>query len=307
MPRGTVPIPPGITGNGRGQEIKLENKQSKNKIMKTQLRMLQWMLVLLFAASSMGVMGQVGTLTNIGDQVVCLDSIAPYGVVLTAGSTYNWQIIPIAGGNGAITPGATPNLITVHWNSPGTCTLSVTETNSFGCVGTPQTQQVTINPLPLAVATPPTQTVCSDVAITTIVLSTSNGLVGTTFAWTRNNLVNVTGIPAIGTGDISGTLTNLTGVSQTVTFTITPTSAGGCKGIPITATVTVDPEPVAVATPSTQTVCSDIAITTIALTTSNGLAGTTFAWTRDNVVNVTGIPANGTGDISGTLTNLTGV
>ena len=45
MPRGTVPIPPGITGNRRGQEIKLENKQSKNKIMKTQFFLLLMLLL----------------------------------------------------------------------------------------------------------------------------------------------------------------------------------------------------------------------------------------------------------------------
>jgi len=33
---------------------------------------------------------------------------------------------------------------------------------------------------------------------------------------------------------------------------------------------------------------------------------TTYAWSRDNNVNVTGIAASGTGDISGTLRNLTG-
>ncbi|MBK6937492.1 MAG: HYR domain-containing protein [Chitinophagaceae bacterium] len=98
----------------------------------------------------------------------------------------------------------------------------------------------TVNPLPVATATPSSQTVCSG-PISTIILSST--ISGTTFAWTRDNTVNVTGIPASGSGDISGILTNNTTVPQTVTFTITPTSADGCVGAPITATVTVNAVP----------------------------------------------------------------
>ena len=77
--------------------------------------------------------------------------------------------------------------------------------------------------------------------------------------------VNVTGLAATGSGDISGTPNNVTGVDQTVTYTITPTSAAGCAGNTFTATVIVRSEPVGVSTPSTQTVCSDAAITPIVL------------------------------------------
>ena len=107
-------------------------------------------------------------------------------------------------------------------------------------------------------------------------------MAGTTYAWTRDNTANVTGLAATGSGDISGTPNNVTGVDQTVTYTITPTSAAGCAGNTFTATVIVRSEPVGVSTPSTQTVCSDAAITPIVLSTSNGMAGTTYAWTRDN-------------------------
>ncbi len=108
------------------------------------------------------------------------------------------------------------------------------------------------------------------------------------------------------TGDISGTPNNVTGTDQTVTYTITPTSAAGCVGNSFSATVIVRSEPVGVATPATQTVCSDAAITTIVLSTSNSMAGTTYAWTRDNTVGVTGTGSAGSGDISGTPNNVTG-
>jgi hypothetical protein len=67
--------------------------------------------------------------------------------------------------------------------------------------------------------------------------------------------------------------------------------------------VTINPVPTAIATPSSQSICSGSAITTIALT--GNVTGTVFNWTRDNPVIVTGIGANGSGNITGSLTNTT--
>ena len=103
-------------------------------------------------------------------------------------------------------------------------TFTITPTAN-GCTGPAITANVTVNPIPDAVATPSTQTICPG-PITTIVLT--GAVSGTTYAWTRNNTVNVTGIAASGTGNISGSLNNTTLVQQTVTFTITPT-ANGCR------------------------------------------------------------------------------
>jgi hypothetical protein len=76
--------------------------------------------------------------------------------------------------------------------------------------------------------------------MTTIVMS--GNVSGTTYTWTRDNQVNVTGIPNAGSGNISGTPINNTTVQQTVIFTITPT-ANGCPGAPITATLIVNKAP----------------------------------------------------------------
>ncbi|MBL7787627.1 MAG: hypothetical protein JNM36_17100, partial [Chitinophagales bacterium] len=243
-------------------------------------------------------------------QTVCSD-VAITTIALTTsnsltGTTFAWtrdnttNITNLsASGSGDIS--GTPNNVT---GSSQTTTYTITPTNG-GCVGNDFTATVTVNPEPVGVATPASQTVCSDVAITTIALSTSNSLTGTTFAWTRDNTTNITNLSGSGSGDISGTPNNVTGSSQTTTYTITPTN-GGCVGNDFTATVTVNPEPVGVATPASQTVCSDVAITTIALTTSNSLTGTTFAWTRDNTTNITNLSGSGSGDISGTPNNVTG-
>ncbi len=103
------------------------------------------------------------------------------------------------------------------------------------------TQTITVNPIPNVVATPSSQTICTGTAITPIV--NSGSVAGTVYNWTRDNLT-VTGIAANGSGNISGSLTNTTGLPVTVTFTITPsyTNAGvTCTGTPVTATVTVNP------------------------------------------------------------------
>ncbi|HMU10995.1 MAG TPA: S8 family serine peptidase [Ferruginibacter sp.] len=134
--------------------------------------------------------------------------------------------------------GATTQNINV--TQSGTFTVQVTDEN--GCSATTPPETVTVNPVPDAVATPASQSICSGSAITTIVNSSS--VAGTVFNWTRDNTVDVTGIAANGTGNISGTLTNNTAAPVTVTFTITPSYTNDgvtCTGTPVTATVTVNP------------------------------------------------------------------
>ena len=249
-------------------------------------------------------------------QTVCSDeTITP--IVLTtsngmnAVTTYAWtrnntaNVTNLANsGTGDIS--GTPNNVT---GSDQTVTYTITPTSSAGCDGNTFTATVIVRSEPVGVSTPSSQTVCSDETITPIVLTTSNGMNAvTTYAWTRDNTTNVTGIANSGSGDISGAPDNVTGVNQTITYTITPTSSAGCVGNTFTATIIVRSEPVGVSTPSSQTVCSDETITPIVLTTSNSMnAGTTYAWTRDNTINVTGIANSGTGDISGAPDNVTGV
>jgi hypothetical protein len=238
-------------------------------------------------------------------QTICsgatITTIALTGAV--SGTTFNWTrdntvaVTGIAGSGSGNISGALTN----STNAPVTVTFTITPI-AAGCSGTPITATVLVNPTPNAVATPSSQTICSGATITTIALT--GAVSGTTYNWTRDNTASVTGIAASGSGNISGALTNTTNAPVTVTFTITPV-ANGCPGLPITATVLVNPTPDAVATPASQTICSAGTITTIVL--SGNVAGTTFNWTRNNTVAVTGIAASGSGNISGALTNTTNV
>ncbi len=135
-------------------------------------------------------------------------------------------------------PGITGNIFTpaaAGVGGPYSITYSYTDGNS--CLNS-STQAVTVNPVPNAIASPSAQNSCSGTAITSIVIS--GAVSGATYNWTRNNNSSVTGMPASGTGNIAGVLTNTTNNPVTVTFTITP-SANSCTGTAILATVLVNP------------------------------------------------------------------
>ncbi len=87
------------------------------------------------------------------------------------------------------------------------------------------------------------------------------------------------------------------------TITWTATDIHGIDSTICEQTVTVTGQQ-AVASISSQTICSGLPMSNIAV--SGGVLGTTYSWTRDNGANVTGIATSGSGDISGgVLTNTT--
>ncbi|MFT3795306.1 PKD-like domain-containing protein [Flavobacterium sp.] len=235
------------------------------------------------------------------------------GNIVPAGTTYSWSAPSVTGGMTGGASGTNQASISLNLTNPTntmqTATYNVTAT-SGACTGSTFTIAVNINPKPDVAADLATQTICSGTAISAITMSNPNGVAGTIdYNWTRNNTANVTGMPAAGNGAvITGNLTNTTNVPQTTTFTLTATSDEGCISDVITVSVTVTPIPTVSAAPSTQTVCSGNAIATINFSNPNNVPGTTYSWTRDNVVNLTGIAASGTGtNITGNLTNNTTV
>ena len=277
------------------------------KIMKTKIQLLQWLILLLLSANAIGLMAQ-GPYPNVGNQTVCIGTTEPYGVINTTGSTYNWSIIPVAGGNGIIASGQGTNLITVNWTVAGTCNLQVIETNSSGCAGDPVQILITVNPLNTialssAVGTD-NQTVCINTAITDITYATT-GATGATFA----------GLPAGVTGNWASNVVTISGtptVSGTFNYTVTLT--GGCGNITASGTITVTPNNTIALTSAAgtdnQTLCINTPLTDITYATT-GATGATFAglpagvtgsWTG-NVVTISGTPTvSGTFNYTVTLT-----
>ena len=192
------------------------------------------------------------------------------------GNTYLWT-----GPNSFTSTELSPIIANTTVSATGTYTITITNANN--CTST-ATTAVTVNAIPAATASS-NSPVCIGNSI-----SLTGGGVGS-YLWTGPNGYTSTAQ--------SPTIASAT-VSATGTYTITVTGTGSCTSTATTA-VTVNGLATANVTPSTQTICSGGAITTIAVTGN----GTSYTWTRDNTASVTGIAANGSGDISGSLTNTT--
>jgi len=261
--------------------------------MKTKQKLVRWVILILFTANFMTGMAQ-GPFPNTGDQSVCLNSLQPYGVINTVGSTYAWSIIPITGGDGTIT-GNGASSITVTWTHVGTCTLQVIETLASGCVGLPVTITVTVNPIP---DVNPVSSVVYCAGQTTVAIPLTGSVPGTTYNWTNSD--PSIGLAATGSGDIpSFTATNAGTAPVIATITVTPV-ANGCTGTPITFTITVNPT--ATVNPIADVVYCNGA-TTALIPLTGPVSGTSYSWT--NSAPSIGLAASGTGDIpSFTATNL---
>jgi trimeric autotransporter adhesin len=226
------------------------------------------------------------TVNSIGNRTHCNQENGP-GINFSGpvgGTTFAWTSTANIGfgtsGNGNIAAYVASN----NTNAPITTSVTVTPTAN-GCTGTPITFTVTVNPTPTAYPNLNSQTVCSGTSITPITFT--GDVTNTVYHWTRNNTTVVTGIAASGDGPISGVLSHTSAMAQAVTFTITP-EANGCLGVPITATVTVNP----LTYISTQPVdATQFALENTSFTVSaTGTAPVTYKWQVN--------PGTGWGDLT---------
>ena len=205
-------------------------------------------------------------------QTICSGS--PTSISLSSnvlGTTFSWTVSQSGVSGASSGSGATiAQTLTATGNSSGTATYTIIPIFS-GFPGSSITVIVTVNPSPIVVASPSSQTICSGSPTS---ISLSSNVPGTTFSWT----VSQSGVSGASSGSgstIAQTLTATGNSSGTATYTITPMFSG-CPGSSITVIVTVNPSQIAVASPSSQTICSG-SPTSISL--SSTVPGTTFSWT----------------------------
>ena len=181
-------------------------------------------------------------MTSPNTATICSGGTVSIPLTADAPATFSWQATANANVTGETTTAQTTatltDVLTNTTSSQQSVIYTVTPTATTGtCAGGPQTVTVLVNALP-TVTSSNAVTICSGdpVNLTLTADMPSN------FSWQATSSANVTGesTTAQSTGTITDVLTNTTSSSQTVTYSVTPTSTGGsCVGAPQTVTVTV--------------------------------------------------------------------
>jgi gliding motility-associated-like protein len=153
----------------------------------------------------------------------------------------------------------------------GSYTVVLEVTDALGCVST-SSVNISVN-FPVATATPNPQSICSG---SNVGVALTSNIVGTTFSWIAASNTNVGGesLTAQAGATINNVLTNITGVSQVVNYTVTPTAAG-CVGPNLIVPVTVVPIPPVPTISTTAPTC----VASGTATVTNFSAGLTYTFT----------------------------
>ncbi|HKR05231.1 MAG TPA: gliding motility-associated C-terminal domain-containing protein [Bacteroidia bacterium] len=185
---------------------------------------------------------------------VCISDSGSFSVTNTSSSTYNWLI-----NGGTILSGNGTNAITANWTASGTVTVSVIETNSYGCVGDTVSLTITVHTLPAANAG-------SDVDVCTGQGVQLNASGGVSYIWSP---------PA---GLSSTTISNpIASPATSTVYIVFVTDTFGCKNSD-SVLVTVNNLPVITLTPN-----SAVCIGSSIQLTAGG--GSTYQWSPTGTLN----------------------
>ncbi len=220
----------------------------------------------------------------------------------------------ITGGVARATPGTTAAITDVLVNTTATVQTATYIVYPIinGCIGTPVTIVVTVNPVPI-VTTGLAQGICTNASYqstSNLALTTTPSMSGALFTYAApSNTGGMTGGTARITGSadpITDTFINTTNTAQTATYSViatAPAGLGGCVGQAKNVVITVYPRAL-ITSALTGSVCSG---SVYSYTISSNVANSSLTWTRAAVPGIT--PATGggsTSSISETLTNSLG-
>ena len=242
----------------------------------------------------------IPAVNSIPDLVLCGNNNS--GNILFSGSplvgtVYQWTNNNTAIGLAATGIGNINSFTALNsYNTSISALITVTPVSNT-CSGTSKQFSIVIKPTP-GISAVTNQTLCTQLTATPVIFVGST-IPGTEYQWVQDN-------PAVGLGTLSGvamvpafTTTNLSNVSISSKFTVTPFT-NGCSGTPAIYYIIVDPIP-RLDPISNQVVCG-IRNTNPVIFTGSPIAGTVFNWTNNNTL--IGLPASGSGNISSfTATN----
>lgn len=235
------------------------------------------------------------TVTPTSNIAVCANTAVPsinFSGCPAPGETFTWTATPQVGGNiGLVSPGAGNIVSFTGINAANAAAITEVDVTPLanGCIGTPTSFSITVNPIPIMTAVGSTVCPGDNIPSPNITTIPANPAAGVTFAWTVTNNTNI-GMPASGTGTpapyiapANTTLTNQIGV-----ITYVPT-LGTCVGLPTTDTINIKPTPYLQHVPN-QYWCPGDMTNPIIFATLPPSLNSVYNWN----FNVGGIPETGT-------------
>ncbi|MBS1979238.1 MAG: gliding motility-associated C-terminal domain-containing protein [Bacteroidetes bacterium] len=237
--------------------------------------------------------------TITGGGTVCSgSSILLYQVTPNAGSTYNWVVPPLFTKFGG--GGPSDFFVLLQFPSVGTATLQMTETNSYGCVGSPNTLSINVASAPGALSITGQNPVCKNQTGVTYSVPAGSFTPTSTYNWTASGATIVSASSGVGLQ----TITVDFGLSGAASISVSEVSVSGCTGSPFTLNVVANDRPV-MTSANSQSICSgDVTTLSFAATPPS-----TFNW---KVTSITGsitaattpvlaVGNTGSGDLSATF------
>jgi PKD repeat protein len=201
-------------------------------------------------------------ITSAATRTICTGANLAYAITARdANTSFTWVSSASGAVSGNTASGTSANindqLVNSDPNNNGTVTYTITPVDNNNCPGVPFTLTVTVTPLPIITVNTTTNTICSGQP--TGITFTAN-LSGTTFKWTTTASAGIFGNnnqAAVVASRIDDILINSSATSTgTATYRITPVSASGCEGAPVTVTITVQPLPLQAAAGPDEQICS---------------------------------------------------
>ncbi|MCX2573838.1 PKD domain-containing protein [Pedobacter sandarakinus] len=184
-------------------------------------------------------------LTSSSSITICSgNSVAYTPASAVSGTVFNWTASGTSNVTG-FTSSGTGNINDVLTNTNlaanGTVTYVITPSKD-GCTGTPFNLVVTVIPKPNVTASAVKMSICNNSG--TFITLTSNAP-NINYLYNSSVTGSITGNTdrpvATSSNQIDDILINTSNVSGSVTYTITPVTAGGCVGIPTSITISVMP------------------------------------------------------------------